>query len=453
MIKNRSQLLSHGFKTGRNAALAIVEHALAAVDPLTATHAHVRRQGSRLTIGRRTYDLAHYANIYVIGAGKATYKPAVAMEAILGDRITDGFIAVKDGQKGPLKKIRLGETAHPVPDERSLAAGREIRQLACKAAAGDLVFCLMSGGVSAQSVAPVSDITLADKIAVNHQMVHSGADVTEIMSVRRHLSQIKGGRLATEIAPAAMVALTVSDAVGDPMEWNTDWTSPDSSTRADAVAILKKYALWESVPQRVRYYLGTDLDTEDPAKETPKDLSHLDIYNYMTVRTRDLVAAAREKAKEMGLTPMVLTTRLEGESREVGRTLACLAREIAATGTPLAPPCALIAIGQTAVRIKGRPKGPGGANQELAAGACLSLVPEDPIAFCALDSDGTDGPTQIAGGLTDGSTVQRARERGVDFFRELMDHNAGGILKALDDAIVTGPTGTNVNDIVVGVVL
>ena len=218
MIKNRSELLSHGFVEGREKALDIAEYALGYVDPYAAVKHYVKLEGSRLLIADDSFDLNRVDNIYAIGAGKATYPLAVALEEILGDRITDGFISIKNGQAeaflqkfGALERIRVAESAHPVPDETSLEAGEEIMRVADRAGRGDLVFCLMSGGVSAQAVYPVKGLTLDDKININQLLVHSGADVTEIMTVRRHLSQIKGGRLAPRMLPATSISLTVSD--------------------------------------------------------------------------------------------------------------------------------------------------------------------------------------------------------------------------------------------------
>jgi glycerate-2-kinase len=449
MIKNTSTLLSHGHKDARQKAIDIVTHALRACDPLKATHRFLSVEGKLLTVGDRVFDLDRFDNIYAIGAGKATYRQAVALEEILGDRITDGLMVVKDGQKGPLNKIRITEAAHPVPDKRSFEACRDIMALAEKAGPDDMVFCLMSGGISSLCIQPVEGISLKDKIEVNRLMVHSGADVTEIMSVRRHLSRIKGGRLAEVIHPATIMALTVSDAIGDPIEWNTDWTSPDSSTFQDAVRILKKYQVWELCPASVKTYF----EVYEDRKETPKTLSGCNIHTQMTVRIKDLWEAAMKRASQLGLKPHLLTTTLCGESREVGRALAAIATECADSGNPFKPPCALIASGESSVRVMGANSGTGGANQELAAGAALNLEDRHPIAVFAVDTDGTDGPTQLAGALTDGSTAARAKAIGYDIYHVLLDHNITPLLKQIGDAVETGSTGTNVNDLVVIVVL
>jgi len=456
VIKNRAELLSHGFVEGRRKVLDIAEYTLKHVDPRAAVKHCVKLEENKLQVGQDVFDFNKVNKIYAIGGGKATYPLAVALEEILGDRITDGFIAIKKGQKQPffetmgaLSRIRVAESAHPIPDETSLEAGKAVWQVAQKAGRGDMVFCLMSGGVSAQCVYPVEGISLDDKITVNQLLVHSGADVTEIMTVRGHLSRLKGGRLAPQMLPATVISLTVSDEKTDSMKWNTDWASPDSTTLADAEKVLKKYGLWQKVSDQVRDYLSDPT----PEKETPKSFSNEPLYYCMVVKTRALWEAAAQKAKELALAPLLLTTLLNGESREVGRTIASIANEIKLSGNPIRPPCALIATGETAVRIQGTVSGQGGANQELAVGACLDLDEKNPIAICALDTDGTDGPTSLAGALTDGSTSKEAAQKGYDLFQNLMEHDVATVLKAAGDAVITGPTGTNVNDLVICVIL
>ncbi|MCG8617200.1 MAG: glycerate-2-kinase family protein, partial [Desulfobacterales bacterium] len=283
-VKNREDLLSHGLAGGREDCLDIVEHALAAVDPYLATHNAVQVEGDNLIMDGRSVYLPAIEHIYVIGAGKATMRQAIAMDEILGDRITEGLVIVKHGQKVELDHIRVMEAAHPVPDEHSFTAGRKIVEIAEKAGEKDLVICLMSGGVSATCCLPVPGITHEDKVEINRLMVQSGAQVTEIMSVRRHLSLIKGGRLGRMIMPAACMTLTVSDAIGDPMEWNADWTHPDSSTFRDAVDILHRYDIWDQAPERVRAYFS-EFSEE---KETPKELDRQRFWYCMTVKTADI---------------------------------------------------------------------------------------------------------------------------------------------------------------------
>lgn len=452
----RDRLLSHGFVPGRRLALDIAEHALRAADPFDAVLRHVRIRGELLHVDDEVYDLGAFDHIYVAGGGKACYPQALAVERLLGDRITDGFVSVKRGQLAPLsgrlgglKRIRVAESAHPVPDESSLQAGREILAIADAAGERDLVLCLMSGGTSAQVIAPVDGVSVADKALVNYLLVTSGADVTEIMTVRGHLSRIKCGRLARRLHPASAITLTVSDEKSDSLTWNTDWVSANGTTPADAIAVLRRYGLWERMPPPVRRHLDGSSGVVCAAPAVAGD----GIQRCMVVSTRDLFTAAAARASALGLGVLPLTTLLGGESRDVGRTLVSIAREAAHSGLPLAPPCALLATGETAVRLRTERVGEGGANQELAAGACLDLEPDAPVAVLAIDTDGSDGPTDIAGALTDGTTRARAEAAGTSLPQCLERHDVSRALRAAGDAVITGPTGTNVNDLVVIVVL
>ena len=437
----------------------IIEYALNAVDPYHATHKAVQLRDEVLIVDGRKYNLETMDHIYIIGAGKASFRQAQAMDEILGNRIDEGVVVVKYGQAGPLNHIKILESAHPVPDHNSFTASQAIIKLAKKAKENDLVICLMSGGVSSTCCSPVDEISIADKIEMNRLLVHCGAQITEIMSVRRHLSKIKGGRLGLMIQPATCITLTVSDAIGDPLEWNADWTHPDSSTFQDAVDILHRYGLWDKIPANVREYFSK-FTTE---KETPKTLGNeilgneipgMDKFHYcMTIKTSDLWKAAVKQSKKLGFTPYLLTSELKGESREAGRVLSSIARETQKTHHLFQPPCALIAAGETGVQILGEIKGKGGANQELGCGACLDLTQEENIVVGAVDTDGTDGPTDYAGALTDGFSVAAAREMEMDFHRELMEHNTSELLKNIGDIIYTGHTGSNVNDLVVILVL
>jgi len=449
------RLLSHGPVAARRLALDVAEHALKAVDPFDAVMRRMHISGQWLHVDERSYDLDGFEHIYVAGGGKACYPQALAIQQLLGDRITDGFISVKRGQEralvermGRLDRIRVAESAHPTPDESSLRAGLEILALADGSGERDLVLCLMSGGTSAQVIAPVPGVSVADKAVVNQLMITSGADITEVMTVRGHLSRIKCGGLARRLHPATVIACTVSDEKTDSLLWNTDFVSHNGTRPADAIAILKQYGLWQRMPRSVRKHLAGPAQAAPPA--APVDGT---IQRCMVIRTADLFAAATGRARELGLNALPLTSLLCGESRDVGRTLASIAREVVLSGRPVAAPCALIATGETAVSLRSELCGEGGPNQELAVGACLDLALDDPIAVLAMDTDGTDGPTEIAGGLTDAATRLRAQLQGVNLRDCLRRHDSSRALRAAGDAVVTGPTGTNVNDLVVIVAL
>jgi glycerate-2-kinase len=451
MIKNRDQLLSHGCVEGRRLAAEIIDTALREVDPYTATRKTVRcnDKDGLLRVQDDVFDLNDVDNLYVVGAGKATYPVARALDEILGERVRDGLVVVKEGQSEPLSHIRVLEAGHPIPDERSTEACKEVFEIVDRAGPGDLVITVVTGGSSALCCHPVPGVTFGEKRAVHDLLLRCGAEIKEINTVRKHLSTIKGGRLTQRILPATIVSLCVSDVIHDPLDWNTDWTAPDSSTLADAADVFNRYGLWDKIPESVQDYLADPA----PEKETPKEFPGAPLHLYMVLKTRTLCEAAVARAEELGLSPVLVTTSLNGESREVGRTLGAIAKEVHLSGNPVNPPCALIAGGETTVRLEGHTIGGGGPNQELALGGCLDLEEGDPIVICAVDSDGKDGSTEVAGAMTDGSTLSRARANGFDCFKALMDHNVSALLKSLDDAVITGSTGTNVNDLAVCIVI
>lgn len=443
-IKNRVELTSHGYKKGREAAINIIEHTLCAADPYAATKNLINLQGETLTAGSLHFDLSRRGNVYVLGAGKATLPIAKALEEILGERITEGLIIVKRGQDGTLKKIKIRRASHPIPDKEGFEAAKDIKKIAEKAQQNDIVFCAITGGSSALMPLPVSSISLEGKRRINELLLASGATIREINAVRKHLSDIKGGKLALSIFPAEIINLTVSDVTEDPLDYITDPTVPDTSTFSEAISVLKKYNLWDKFPKSAIYYL----QNATPESETPKDFGEFKplVHSFTLIKSKTICEAAAEKAKELGFTPLILTTMLEGESREVGVVFAGIAKEIKHSNRPLPPPCAIIAGGETTVKIDSK-CGEGGPNQEFTLSAALQLASYDKVIIAALDTDGTDGPTNIAGGLIDNSTVKRAKENSFDIFKHLSEHDTSPILLSLGDAIVTGSTGTNANDL------
>ena len=443
-IKNREELTSHGYKKGREVAINILEHTLYALDPYVATKRLVSLRGEILTVGHLQFDLSQRGNIYVLGGGKATFAIAKALEEILGERIAEGLIVVKNGQDGILKKISIRRAAHPVPDKEGLDAAKEIKMLAEKASDNDIVFCAITGGSSSLMPLPADDITLEEKRQINKVLLASGATIREINAVRKHLSAIKGGRLALSIFPAEIINLTVSDVIGDPLDYITDPTVPDTSTFPDAIHVLEKYDLWDKFPESAIHYL----QNATSEMETPKNFGEFEskVHSFILVKSRVACDAAAEKAVEQGYKPLVLTTALEGESREVGIVFAGIAKEVVCNNRPLSPPCAIIAGGETTVKIDNG-YGQGGPNQEFALSAASQITPYDKVTVAAIDTDGTDGPTDIAGGLTDSSTISRAKTNNLDVFKRLHEHDASSVLLSTGDAIITGHTGTNANDL------
>ncbi len=441
-IKNREELTSHGYKKEREVAINIIEHTLSALDPYTATQDFVSCQGEILTVGPLHFDLSRRGNIYVLGAGKATFSIAKALEEILSEKISGGIIIVKRGQADTLHRIKVREASHPLPDRYGWEAAKELMTMAEATKEGDIVFCAITGGSSALAPLPVPGISLGDKRQVTELLLRSGATIREINAVRKHLSRIKGGRMALAIFPAEIINLTVSDVTEDPLDYITGPTVPDTSTFADALSVLGRYNLMNQVPGSIRNYL----ETATPELETPKDFEGLPVHTFVLVKSATICEAAAEKAEALGFSSMILTTRLEAESKAAGSLFADVAREIQRYYRPIRPPCAVIAGGESTVVIHGKP-GYGGPNQEFVVGAALKLDESDRVVIAAIDSDGTDGPTDLAGGIVDWSTITNAREQGYDIFAHLVHHDTSSILQKLGDAIITGHTGTNVNDL------
>lgn len=444
-VKNTNQLLSHGNTKTRRDALEIIEYALAKADPHIATKALVSVQGDILHVGELKFDLRKRKRIYLLGAGKATYPIAKALEDILGDRISGGVIVCKYGQEGTLSHADLHLASHPIPDESGFEASQNALDLAAQTQKDDIVFGCITGGSSALFPFPAGGITLEEKKAVNLLLLTCGANIVEINAVRKHLSQIKGGRLAKAIHPQAhLINLTVSDVIGDPLDYITDPTVPDTSTFDDAKATLTKYDLWSKVPSSVsRFLKRADAELETPKE---KDLTKYNRCDFIIVKGDAACEAAAEKAKALGFNTMILSTMLEGESKELGRTIAAIAREVLLNHRPLKPPCVIVGGGETTVKIDGA-SGKGGPNQEFAVSAALSIENIEDVVIVGLDTDGTDGPTDYAGAISDKSTVLRARELCIDLFDSLKRHAVTPALCKLGDAIYTGATGTNVNDL------
>ena len=442
-INNREKLLSHGNVKIRQAAFDIIDYALEKANPYIATKNLVSLKNNILHVGNLIFNLNNHERIFILGAGKATFPIAKALEEILGDKITDGIVICKYGQEGYLKHSKLYLANHPIPDEAGLIAAKEAMTLAKKTRPGDIVFAGITGGSSALMPLPVPEVSLEEKKVVNKLLLTCGANIIEINAVRKHLSQIKGGRLAKNIHPEAhLINLTVSDVIGDPLDYITCPTVPDTSTFNDARNAISKYTLWEKVPTSVRNYLKNATSE----METPKNLSNHQLYNFIIVAGDTACVAAEVKAKEMGFNTMILSTMFEGESKELGRTFVSIAKEIIINKRPLKTPCAIIGGGETTIKLEGN-YGIGGPNQEFALSAALYLEDLKDVVIVGFDTDGTDGPTKIAGAIADSSSTCMAKKLGISLQYELDWHNTVEVFEKMGDAIITGPTGTNVNDL------
>lgn len=430
----------------RRAAAQILDQALRAADPRPAIARRVRVEGNAVVIAGKAHPLPAHGRVLVVGAGKAGAPMAQAIEDILGDRVTAGVVVVKTGHTVPLRRIRLREAGHPLPDNSGVAAAEEILALLSGLEPDDLVICLISGGGSALLPLPRPGLTLADMVRTTDLLLRSGADITELNTVRKHLSRIAGGQLARAASPARLVSLVVSDIVGSPLDAIASGpTVPDPTTYADALAVLAKYGLTDAVRSPVLATFRRGEVGELPETPKPGDPAFAHTQVVIVVDSAAAARAAHGAATDLGFHTLTLSTYMEGEAREVGRVLAGIAREIDAAGNPVARPACIVAGGETTVTVVGN--GRGGRNQEVALGAAQGIAGLPSVLVVSFATDGTDGPTDAAGAVADGTTLARARAKGLDLARTLARNDAYPFLDALGDLIRTGPTNTNVNDV------
>ncbi|MFO8048610.1 MAG: glycerate kinase, partial [Desulfosudaceae bacterium] len=417
MIANRN---NNATERMNREARSIFQAGLAAVEPRQRLKELCRVSGGRFQAGDFSRDLGDFRKIHVIGAGKASAAMGAAIEDILGDRLSGGLIVVKYGYTMPLRRIRLIEAGHPLPDENGCRGAGEIMELAATAAADDLVICLISGGGSALLPLPVEGITLEDKQQTMRVLLSCGASINEINTIRKHLSAIKGGRLARAVYPATLVCLVISDVIGDDLSTIASGpTVPDPGTFEDCLDILKKYDIAESLPSSVTKHIrngrqkpagesagnpaeisagnSTGDSAENSAEETPKpdDPVFQSVFNLICAGNLDAIRAARKRALELGYQSLILSSRIEGETKEVARVHAAIARECLASGHPLQPPACILSGGETTVTIQGQ--GRGGRNQEFCLAAVTDIAGADHIVILSGGTDGTDGPTDAAG--------------------------------------------------------
>jgi hydroxypyruvate reductase len=423
----------------REAALAIWRAALAAGDVDGLLRRALAVEDGALRAGDGRLDLPEGGRVLVLGAGKAAAAMARSTEALLGDRVAGGFVVVKDGYTAPTRRVEVGQAGHPVPDARGEAAAARLLDLARDAGARDLVVVLVSGGASALTPAPAPPVTLAEKQAVTRLLLGAGATINELNAVRKHLSRLKGGQLARAAAPARVLTLVLSDVIGDPLDViGSGPTAPDPTTFAGALGVLDARGLLGRVPPSVRVRLEAGRRGEVPETPKPGDPLFERVTSVVIGNNALVVRAAAEAAERLGYTPHVLTRELQGEAREVGPALLERARS-------LAPPACLIAAGETTVTVRGA--GRGGRCQEAALAAALALRPGERLVVLAAGTDGTDGPTDAAGGLTDAGTAARAAAAGLAPARALDDNDSWALLQGTGDLLVTGPTNTNLLDL------
>ncbi|MSR82051.1 MAG: glycerate kinase [Candidatus Latescibacteria bacterium] len=430
----------------RTHALQIFRAALQAADPGRAVRRALAVEGGQLSILGQPYPLKDHARLVVLGAGKATPAMAAAAEEILGERLSGGAINTKYGHTLPLSRITTTECGHPLPDQAGVEGTERMLGLLEGLGSDDLVLCLFSGGGSALMPAPATGLTLADKQATTQALLACGAPIEEINAFRKHLSKVKGGQLVRQANPARVVSLLISDVIGDRLDTIASGpTHPDTTTFAQCLALVERYQLTAQLPAPVLRHLGAGAAGALP--ETPKAGDPCFARTRTEVVGSNVLAieAAEEAARALGYQTLVLSSRIAGETREVAAMHAAIAQEVCATGRPQAPPACIISGGETTVTLRG--KGKGGRNQEFALAAALQLDGWERVTCLSGGTDGTDGPTDAAGALADGSTVQRARQLGLSAAASLRENDAYPFFAALDDLLITGPTGTNVMDL------
>jgi hydroxypyruvate reductase len=430
----------------RKDAEAIFRAGLRAVLPSSAMHRHCGKHKGNLLIGDRSFCLTHYRCIYVVGAGKAAAAMAQVMEELLEGYITDGLISVKYGHTAPLGTIGIIEAGHPIPDAPGESASSQILNMAHRAGKDDLVIVLLSGGGSSLLPLPIQGISLHEKQIVSDVLIGCGATIHEINTIRKHISAIKGGRLAQAALPATVVTLILSDVVGDDLDVIASGpTVPDPSTYAQCDEIIQRYGISHRLPPSIAAHIAKGI--AGSVSETPKPANDgwSNVHHQIIGSNRDAIAAAASKAKALGYNTLILSSLMEGETRTVAKVHCAIAKEITATQHPLPSPACVLSGGETTVTLKGN--GFGGRNQEFALAAALDIHDTALIVVLSGGTDGTDGPTDAAGAIADHTTVQRSQKAGLDIRHHLENNNAYPLFEKLGDLLMTGPTQTNVMDL------
>lgn len=426
----------------------ILEKVMGAVEPERAVRSHLEVCDGRFRIGDRTYDLESTNRIAVVGGGKAAVAMAREVERILDGRIDEGLVIAYDaGEESALERIRVAEGAHPVPDQGGVEAAGELLELVEGMGRDDLVICVVSGGGSSLMTLPAPGLELSELQKTTEVLLKSGMPIERVNAVRKHLSAIAGGRLAEAMEPAPSVSLVLSDVVGNRLDAIASGpTVADSTTFEDALDAVDAFNLGEKLPARVVEHLERGRRGE--IEETPgAGHSCFERAEHFIVGDNDVACrAARGEAKRLGWNAAILTTHLEGEAREVGEVAVGLGREVAGHRRPVQPPGCLILGGETTVTVRGR--GRGGRNKELVLGGVAALCEDDEITIASFATDGIDGPTESAGAVADCKTLEVSESKGLNPADYLRENDSQAFFEETGDVLVTGPTGTNVNDVV-----
>lgn len=454
-IRNAEQIVSHGHAASRKVVLEIADRTLARLDSYKRIKSIAYMEGAVLHIGTRSWDLSKKRNVYLFGAGKACNHMAMALDEILDDYLTKGVAIVKIAEETDVfRKTEVFVGGHPLPNEEGYRASKMMIDLVHKSGPEDLFIVVISGGSSALMSCPIEGITLQDEIEATDVLLKCGAGIFEINALRRHISAMNGGMLAKRIqdAGAELIGFGISDAVGSPATgdisapypaYKSTPIGPDPTTLDDARATIINRDLADRLPRSIVDYLMN----AGPQGETPKAFP--DNTYFLLNTLPDSCIYAKQICEEMGIPALIVSSFLEGESRDAGTFFASMAREIQTYGNPIKPPCVLLSSGEVTTFIPDSSviKGRGGPGQEMVAGFAIAAAKAQGACLLSIDTEGTDGTTKVAGGITDSNSFQSASDKGISLFRALREHSCFEALDAIGDVVFTGNTGTNLCDL------
>jgi len=430
---------------------ALIQSSLEAADSGNAMKQSIIRKDNQLCVNTVRYDLSKYQRVVCVGAGKSSGHMARKLEQILGNHLEGGLIIVKDGYGAPTQKIRLVEASHPLPDARGVRATKQILKIVKTLTRQDLLIVLLSGGASSLLCAPALGLTLTDKRRTTSMLLRCGATIHELNTVRKHLSGVKGGQLG-QATSAKILTLIMSDVLGDDLATiGSGPTVPDPTTFEEAKTVLKHYHIWSNVPERVRKHLEQGMKGHIPETWKSRRRHSLRSRSIILANNQTALDGMAKEAKLMGLRPYILETPLQGEAKDIGTILGAMAKDIREFGNPVRPPACLIVGGEPTVTVTG--KGKGGRAQECVLASSQELTGLPNVVVAGFGTDGTDGPTGVAGAMVDGKTVQRAKKKHISIESMLKEHDSYTFFHQVGGTIITGPTKTNVNDIYLILVL
>jgi len=430
-----------------------LQFTLTSVDPHILVSQKVKRRGEKLHVENQVIPLGGYDRILVVGAGKASGAMVEALEPILENRLTGGLVVVPSGQESPkLERVRSATASHPTPDTSSVDAAKALTTLVEKLNSRDLLICAISGGGSALLSLPTEPLTIDEKGTVARLLMNAGATIVELNTVRKHLSTIKGGWLAKRSHAGRILGLIISDVVGDRLDSIASGPiSPDATTFSDAIAVLKRHNLWETIPSSATKILDEGANGSIPESPKSGDPCFHRVSYHILGNNRVACTSARRYLRSKGVKAEILTSSATGEARGLGSFIGALAREIVQFDEPFRRPCALIVGGETTVTVTG--SGRGGRNQECTMACAEQIQGLKGIAMASIGSDGIDGPTDAAGAIADGMTISRSEELALKFDELLAQNDSYRFFQPLKDLVMAGRTNTNVNDVSVVVLI